>query len=230
MGLPRVLVAFFVALSLLGKSRFPFASISSEGSSSPSVVLGHEEVTNGEEIVGKLLLMRVFDVCVGVLNHVECCAMFFERTFKELEAESCKSVTIGDHHFFYMTSLDLVQKGEKTLAFEVEPGANVLDDAVVLGTVGSETGEITRGLLVGRGNPSVEDDLALGNLGLFSDWLEAKTPANILVVIAMKTSGVLWRDGTNESLSGPASKGLGCDVEFCTQDTRGNVRVLFVHA
>ena len=55
--------ARFLQLTLLGKSRFPFASTSSEGSSSPPVVLGHEEVTNGEEIVGEFLLVMVFDVC-----------------------------------------------------------------------------------------------------------------------------------------------------------------------
>ena len=124
--------------------------------------------------------------------------MFSERTFKELEAKACKSVTIGDHNLLDMASLDLVQKGEETLALEVEATGNVLEDAVVLGAMGLETFnltlEVARLLLVGRGDASVEDGLALGTPEIFVRPLfNAKMPTDILVVIAVASkAGLRW--------------------------------------
>lgn len=89
--------------------------------------------------------------------------------------------------------------------------------------------EITRGLLMGRGDTSVEEGLTLDKRERFRVGLEAKVAASILVVLAMDASGVLGRNGTNEPLGSPPCKGLGRDVKLLAEETRRDVRGLFAH-
>lgn len=87
----------------------PEASVSSVGSSSSAVVLGHEEVTNGEEIASELFVVASSPF---VRNHVEGTVVLGDRAFKELKSKSCEPVAMGDHNLFDATALDGVQKGE----------------------------------------------------------------------------------------------------------------------
>ena len=116
-ALPSPLVAFARSCSPMGSFKFPAASTSMQGSGSPPVVAGHKEVTNGEEIVTQLVLVGWYHFAV---NHVECDAACTERTFKQLNPESGKAVTVGDDNVADITPVDRVQKGLQTPPLEVE--------------------------------------------------------------------------------------------------------------
>ena len=93
---------------------------------------------------------------------MECCAVFSERTFNEIDPESRESVAVGDHNFRDASSFDGVQNGEETPPLEVEARGDVDDDLVVVRAGEPERFDLAQevagvALLTGR-DASVEND------------------------------------------------------------------------
>jgi hypothetical protein len=74
---------------------------------SPSVVAGNEEVDDGQKILGEFSVAARFLSIVNHDSHLKALA----KAFEELEAESTKSVFVGNHNFFDSSFEDEVQKG-----------------------------------------------------------------------------------------------------------------------
>ena len=70
---------------------------------SHAVVSTREDVDDGHEVFGKLLLCGTY---VVILDH-ECRVVLSTNPFEELKGESTESVLVGNHNFFDISSHDV---------------------------------------------------------------------------------------------------------------------------
>ena len=153
-------------------------STSTKGSGAPSVVLGHKVVTNGEEIVSEFLGVVGGGRDFLTRNQVQCCLMFSERTFNEIDSESSQSVTVGDHNTRDMSLFDELQKGDKSPALEVEAGSDITDDFVVRRVLLFEEVLLGRDASVQDGESTTSLSSGVGCIG------DSKVETQILFVIS----------------------------------------------
>jgi hypothetical protein len=64
------------------------------------------------------------------VNH-EFCASLSENPFDQLKSVATESISVLNDNSFDTSCVYLFQKGNKSISFEVESGANVADDVVV---------------------------------------------------------------------------------------------------
>lgn len=119
-----------------------------------AVATAAEDLDDGEEVVGELLLCG--QVC-GVEDE-QADAALLEDVFQQLEGKAAQAVPGGHHDFSESSLVCGVQKGEQPLALPVDARADVGDELVVWVLGQQEVGlALQVVLLLGRGDAGVDD-------------------------------------------------------------------------
>lgn len=82
---------------------------------------------DGNKVSDKFFLRAEFKL---VENH-DSCVVFDCKVFDEFKSEPAESVSVSDNNFFDKTTTEFVQYSSQSFAFEIEPGANILNKFAV---------------------------------------------------------------------------------------------------